>query len=265
MGELEDNKQHDDTEVFEFAVCDVRAGTISKDAKLISRSDSEVQALQSLHEAEFNAQLHTVKINESEFDKKDEPVIPTVKITVSNTNSIDKPSKNVHVDVSEKNDSITLPEALSQDTLLVTPGDNHVNNDDPNNQGNLSNGNSEQRPSSPRHLSPKAWRKRAIRVPAGKKYKHTIFNEDLLAAYDIIDRKEMKSIENTTSSFSMFSLSQLKSKLKSAWLPERTAQTTSVDAGNPHTPAHSTVVQFSVEKTSDGEAMQVNFFGLTFF
>lgn len=225
-------------EKYKFVEGDIQAGTLARDAKIILRSNSECVGVEVIgqHHKESDYEHEESTLSKFETKKNDVKEEPRKNSSTAAGNS-ETTMPFIHND----NGSSNNPKSTSNDNSPLT---NSI------------------KTNSPRNLSPLV-RKKAIRLPTGKRHTKTVFYEDVLSAYDIIDRTDVKTIDKSRNSLSwrqsIFSLSNIKSRFRHL-LPGT--------EGEKHRPGSSTsqvisenpsckVVTVSVQETKDGEPMQV--------
>ncbi|XP_065668917.1 uncharacterized protein LOC100200535 isoform X2 [Hydra vulgaris] len=97
-------------------------------------------------------------------------------------------------------------------------------------------------------------RRKGVRLAADVRHNHPVFPEDILAAYDIIDRKEVKEIKPTiTSKRNISFINRFKTVFSQNYSKDqkiKSQQKSSMVHNN-------LVIKLSLEKANDGEPMQV--------
>ena len=100
-------------------------------------------------------------------------------------------------------------------------------------------------------------RKKAVILTAEKRHSHPVFPEDILEAYDIIDRTEVKEIKpstpNTRNALSF--INRFKTAFTHSYTKEYDQKSTQLQT-NPLV-HNDLVIKLSIEKANDGEPMQV--------
>lgn len=166
------------------------------------------------------------------------------------------------ITIDEPIQDVARPVTVENKALETTASQTNENLDTPTitfndkDEAFLRNEDSKKRKLSGSNLSPKLLRKRAIRLPANKRHSATIMKEDLLAAYDIIDRTDIKNMEVSPTKKNMVNFATLAYRLKRAFSGDSFELANKAE--EKVNPARTKVaVTLSLERTNDGEQIQI--------